>query len=356
MKYEFTKSFTFEGKRYFAHGHTEEEAIEKKVRKLRDLEEGKITVNGSMSVSRWTERCLDAYKPNVSDYYREQMEYRIGKHILKHIGNLPVKAVKPLMCQEILNRLEGTSKSQITKVHQELRFIFEKAVENKLILESPAAHLVKPSGYYRKRRSITENERKHLLSVCDTDPKYNLFLLMLYCGCRPAEAIGAQGMDIIMVEDIRCLHIRGTKTENADRYVPLCDELYEKIKDTEPFDYIAPNTTGRKHSESSYDRLTASLKREMNISMGARTYRNKLLPPFPLAPDFTPYMLRHTFCTDLQKKGVDLRAASKLMGHADIRTTANIYTHQDNETLRQAAELMFVKTGVTPSSESIMNA
>ena len=33
-------------------------------------------------------------------------------------------------------------------------------------------------------------------------------------------------------------------------------------------------------------------------------------------------------------------AAQKLMGHADIQTTANIYTHQDDDTLLQAAQQM----------------
>ena len=62
--------------------------------------------------------------------------------------------------------------------------------------------------------------------------------------------------------------------------------------------------------------------------------------PYPLADDFVPYCLRHTYCTDLQKAGVDVRTAQKLMGHADISTTANIYTHQDDEALIAAAEKM----------------
>lgn len=355
MKYEYQTSFTFEGRRYKVVGHTREEVIEKKALRLRDLEEGRVTVNGSTTVARWTERCMDTYKPNLSDEYRKAMDYRLKKHVLSRIGNLAIKDVKPLQCQEILNNLSGMSKSQINKVHQELCFIFDKAVENKLILESPAAHLVKPSGVSRKRRSITENERRHLLKVCEA-PKYTLFLLMLYCGCRPGEAMEAQGRDIVYVEDIRCLHIRGTKTENADRFVPLPDVMYDRIKDVTGFDYLSPNEAGRKHSESSYKRLSSSLKRDLNISMGGRLYRNKLIPPYPLAPDWTPYMLRHTYCTDLQKMKIDVRAASKLMGHADIRTTTNIYTHQDNETLRQAAELMFEKRPATLPSETRMNA
>ena len=76
----------------------------------------------------------------------------------------------------------------------------------------------------------------------------------------------------------------------------------------------------------------------MNISMGCKVYRSQLVPPYPLAEDFVPYCLRHTYCTDLQKKGVDIRIAQYLMGHADIKMTANIYTHIDENTVLNVAD------------------
>ena len=87
-------------------------------------------------------------------------------------------------------------------------------------------------------------------------------------------------------------------------------------------------------------RAWAHLCRLMNIDMGCKVYRNQLLPPFPLATDISAYSLRHTFCTNLQKRGVDIRTAQYLMGHADIQMTANIYTHVDFEIINQAAALM----------------
>ena len=78
----------------------------------------------------------------------------------------------------------------------------------------------------------------------------------------------------------------------------------------------------------------------MNISMGCRMYRNALIPPFPLAEDFVPYDLRHTYCTDLQKAGVDIRVAQKLMGHSSIEVTANIYTHVDTDDIILAGQLL----------------
>lgn len=339
-KYKFEKTLTYDGKRYHIYGDTLEEVIEKKTEKLRDLKENKVILSGSMTVAQWIPRCLDAYKPNISDEYRSEMELRINKHIISRIGAVKLSAVKPLMCQEILNAQIGMSKSHITKLHQELAFIFEKAYENQLILTNPASHLTRPEGVAGERRSLTQTEREHFLTVSEAEPSFILFLLMLYCGCRPAEAMNACGSDIIEIEGVNVLHIRGTKTKNSDRHVPIPDELFEKIKDTPADEPIAKNHVGKAFGEPAYRRAVSSLKRAMNISMGAKLYRNKLMPPLPLDPDFTPYMLRHTYCTDLQKMGVDVRAAQKFMGHADISTTANIYTHQDNETLLQAAAIM----------------
>lgn len=334
------KSFTFEGKRYFVKGRTEEEAIIKRAEKKKELESGRVVVASSMTVSDWAYRAVDTYKTRQKEITKKKYVGNMRHNILEQIGAMPLKSVKPIHCQEVLNMQAGKSKAQIAEVCQALKFIFGKAYENGLIATNPAEHIIKPIGTKTYRRTITENERTHLLKVADNDPRFTLFLLMLYCGCRPSEAMEAQGRDISKMDGYPVLHIRGTKTARADRYVPIPNEFYQKIKKTEPFSYIAPNAAGRKHNESSYKRVCANLRREMNISMGCRVYRNQLIPPLPLADDFVPYDLRHTYCTDLQKKGVDIRTAQYLMGHADIKMTANIYTHADNSTVISAAKLL----------------
>lgn len=94
-------------------------------------------------------------------------------------------------------------------------------------------------------------------------------------------------------------------------------------------------------------RLWRSFKRQLNISMGCKTYRNKLIPPYPLAPDLVAYCLRHEYCTELARKGVDIRQAQKLMGHATIIMTANIYTNLNNSDILSAASAIGATKGVT---------
>lgn len=339
-RYAYRTSFTYDGKRYTVTANSEEELNRKKYNRIRDLDDGKVTICSTMPVKEWIAQCIQIYKPNCSQQTRSDMLYRLNRHVSGKIGSMQIKAVKPAHLQMILNEQESTSFSHLTKLRQEMKFIFQKAVENELINKNPAKNLILPKNSKGTNRSLTSAEEKTFLAVCSDDPGLLLFEMMYYCGCRPAEAIKAIGKDLEVVDGSPQLHIRGTKTASADRLVPVPAVFYEKIKNTPPFAPIAPNRAGNVHTDSSYNRAVEHLKRSMNIKMGCKVYRNQLQPPFPLADDFVPYCLRHTYCTNLAKSGVDVRTAQRLMGHANIQITANIYTHIDQSQIIAAADLI----------------
>lgn len=328
-KYKFKTTFTFDGKRYQIYADTQKELYRKAERKKLELEQGKIELAGSMTLGQWIEKCIDTYKTNQKEITNIKYRARIKHCITKHIGKYPLKSIKPLQLQECMNLQIGKSKTQINEVYNAIKFFFEKAMDNQLITVNPANSLIKPLGYTNHRRALTEKEQFHLIKAAETDRRYYIFLLMLYCGCRPEEAAGCQGHDIIKKNGIYLLHIRGTKTINSDRIVPIPMQLLTLIKNTPAFDYIACYNNGNKINSANRNRVWKSLKRQMNIDMGCKTYRNQLIPPYPLSKDIVPYCIRHTYCTNLAKKGIDIRIAQKLMGHSDISLTANIYTHVD---------------------------
>lgn len=335
-EYKHRTTFTYLGKRYEIRANSLEELYSKKALRQKELKDNIVIYDRNISVDEWAEKAFDTYKQGTSSLDDTKARYK--KYVSPYIGIKPIGTIKAVECQTILNKCSGMSFSHCMKLKQELSFIFERAVENQMIPFNPARKLRMPDYEKGSRRSITDNERKHFMLCYENDPAYLLFYIILKCGCRPEEAINLIGRDID--KENRLLHIRGTKTKNSDRYVPIPDELFAVISGTKPFEPISPNREGRKHSKSSYIRLYEHLRRDMNISMGCKTYRNALVPPFPLADDFVPYCLRHTYCTDLCKAGIDVRIAQKLMGHASISVTADIYTHVDIGDIQKAGELI----------------
>ena len=51
---------------------------------------------------------------------------------------------------------------------------------------------------------------------------------------------------------------------------------------------------------------------------------------------FTPHHLRHTFATELIRRGTDWHVLQLLLGHASAQTTLNIYGHLTAEDARRA--------------------
>lgn len=350
-KQTYRKSFTFKGQRYFGkRADTEAKAIINAEKYKEQLEANDLVKTTNRTVRSWALECVETYKVQQSEITREKYLEKLELYILKDIGEMRLVDITPIMCQQLVNRQSDKSQAIINTVCQQLQFIFKMARINKMIPYDPAEHLTKPKGYYHPRRALTTREETVFLKVLPLHHCPLFYALMYYAGCRPSEAASVEGRDITKRDGRWYLHIRGTKTKAADRYVPIVPELMSFIpKKRAPFDVLCKSQAGTKLNKESMRRGWAYLQRLMNIEMGARLYRNQLIPPLPLATDLSAYCLRHTFCTNLQKKGVDIRTAQYLMGHSDIKMTANIYTHVDFEIINTAADLMGKNTTETMS-------
>lgn len=50
----------------------------------------------------------------------------------------------------------------------------------------------------------------------------------------------------------------------------------------------------------------------------------------PSFPDVTPHILRHMFCINLFRLGLNPKAIQKIMGYANTSTTLDTYTHMED--------------------------
>lgn len=357
----------YNGKQYEAYGKTELEAMTKLADKLAAAKRGEEAIGGTMTVDAWFNQWFTTYKepkgltPKSLGMYREKYD----KYIKPRIGRLKLKDVKDIHLQKIMNEQAGMSSSHTKKVRMVLQELFERARQSRLITHDPAELLELPATTSGGHRSLTDEERAAVLEVAKTSRSGLWILTLLYTGIRPGETAALTWADIDFNHNEIHVHaakesgsgkIKGPKTAAGVRDIPIHAQLRPLLLAArgKPFSPVFPTGSGGRQNENSLRRLWTGFKRKLDIYMGAEVYRNQIIRSV-VAPDLTPYCLRHTFCTDLQRAGVPLNVAKELMGHSDISTTANIYTHRDQSVLHAGIALLDGSAGKSAGTQKASN-
>lgn len=344
------------GKYVSASGKTEAEALKNLARKIIEIERGEDTIDGNMPVDSWYRKWKQTYKDpkGLTPKSLRMYDEKYNGYIKPQIGHMKISDVRDIHLQKILNGEAGKSESHLKKIRIVLQGMFRQARISRVISIDPSECLEIPRARKGARRSITDKERAAILELAKTHRSGLWILTLLYTGMRPGETAALRWSDVDFDNNEIHVHaakesgsdrVKGPKTSAGYRDIPMRSELRERMLEArgEPFSLVFPTEAGNQQNENSMRRLWTGFKRDLDILMGAKTNRNKVVES-KVAKDLTPYCLRHTFCTDLQKAGVPINVAKELMGHSDIQTTANIYTHKDNALLH--AQMALLESGV----------
>lgn len=367
MKY-YRKTARYNGKKYEATGKTELEAMTKLAEKLAAAKRGEEAIGGSMTVDAWFKEWLAAYKepkgltPKSLSMYTE----KYNGYIKPRIGRMKLRDVKDIHLQKIMNEQAGRSSSHVKKLRMVMQEMFKRARQSRLIPFDPAELLELPETYQKSRRSITDEEREAILAVAKNHRSGLWILTLLYTGMRPGETAALRWVDVDFARNEIHVHaakesgsrtIKEPKTASGVRDIPIHAKLLPLLLEAKgkPFAPVFPTGAGNFQSENSLRRLWTGFRRDLDIYMGAEVRRNKIVKSV-IAPDLVPYCLRHTFCTDLQRAGVPLNVAKELMGHSDIQTTANIYTHRAQDVLHAGIALLDGTGGKAGGTQDKVNS
>jgi integrase/recombinase XerC len=166
-----------------------------------------------------------------------------------------------------------------------------------------------------------------------TDPRHRallrardwaLFTLLAGTGLRVGEAVGLRLQDLSLKRgEIR---VRG---KGGHQRIVFCD--LEEIR--LPLDlYLRWRETVR----PAHDHLFLNGRDLGPLSTRAVQLRLRTLAKELNLPDtLTPHVLRHTYATLAVERGANLKALSQLLGHADITTTLQLYTHLSTDHLHK---------------------
>lgn len=340
------KTVTWNHHRYEVRGKTEQEACDKLADLITTLKQGDLALAGSnLTVDQWFAQWRDTYKapsgltPKSFGLYDEKYRGYIGPAV----GHLKLTEVRDLHLQTILNTQAGRSYSHVSKLRMVMQELFRQARRSRILLYDPAEGLQLPESVKGTHRPITNQERRHILALAQTHPSGLWVLTILYTGLRPGETAALLWKDIDFARNEIHVYkavesgtraIKAPKTPAGVRDIPMRPELRDRLLAARgaPESPVFPSARGGVRSANSLRRLWNAFARDLDLRMGAKVRDGEVIQ-HAIAPDLTPYCLRHTFCTDLQRAGVPINVAKELMGHANISVTANIYTHRDQKVL-----------------------
>lgn len=346
----FTATFMFEGRRYYCYGRTQREADTKAIKRLTLLEADVRESNSRITVSEWAKKWLRDYKAGaVGDAWYKAIEGIVRNYIEPCIGDMLIRDVTASDIQRMMNSVSHLSSSHQKKISQITAQIFLSAEENDVIVKLPVRRIkTAPKTHKTASRTLTDEERSLALRTADRYPEDGLFfLIMLFCGLRPGEVSRLQMSDYDRMS--RILYVRRArkadgstgrpKSECGTRSVPVPLYLAERLDkiSKKPNEYIVTSAEGRPLTKTTQRRMWQRFRRKMDIENGAEVFRGGIVRS-TLADDLRPYLFRHTYCTDLQDAGIPVTVARELMGHSDIKITAEIYTHHSQKSHEDARE------------------
>lgn len=288
-----------------------------------------------------------AKAPGLSASSLESYRTALNKNILPELGDRNLRAISALELQNFVNSFAGASTTKITVVCAALKGIFESACAAGILQDNPMLHVRKSKATPPPEKpALTSEQREKIEAVCASSPDALFLALMYYAGLRPGEARGLQWGDVdwgrktIHVQrDIdykaRCA-VGDVKTRKSNRVIPIPEALYSILGGVRgmPEVFIVRGEKGGALAKTSSERLWVRLMHKCGMvepahctSYGSSDIRSQW------KPIITPHVIRHNFATMCWEAGLDPYTTMKLMGHASIKTTMDIYTHLNDRQL-----------------------
>lgn len=270
--------------------------------------------------------------------------------------HIPINKVRLNDFQQIIFRLgsgeEALSKKTLNGVKQTASQILQLAIDNRVIDYNCASAIVIPASAKpaEKRRALTQDEQRWIRET--PHRAQTAAMIMMYAGLRRGELLPLLWSDIDFERKTISIskavaYVNGRpqvkncgKTDAALRTVFIPDLLVDYLKGLPKETLlVCPSPKGTIITESGWKRLWESYLKELNFRYGDfggyinLKAKSKFQPGgLPMViPRITAHWLRHTFITNMFFAGISLLTAKEQSGHADIRTTSEIYTHLNDE-------------------------
>lgn len=316
-----------------------------------------------------------SYLQMYNNYIRDEF----GLQLVKNIRYSDIQAFYAFLLRE-----KKVSIRTVEYVHKQINPALELAVQDGIILKNPAkgvyGNFKRASGENAKiKHALKIEEQRAFLNFIDGHPVWgryhSIFQVMLGTGMRVGEFCGLRWQDvdfekrlininhgIVSVKAIRGgpkqhLKVSLPKSEAGIRTIPIMDPVLEAFKreyiycESRGFpnstvdgytDFIFVKQNGSVYTSNRLDKVLADVVKAYNEQEELIAELEEREPLF--LPHISNHILRHTFCTRLCERDVNIKVIQTVMGHSSIKITMDIYAEvskekQQQEINRMASEL-----------------
>lgn len=311
----YVQAVTVNGKRKYFYGDTQRE-VKRQIAEYRLNADAPLYTYKYMA-EEWRTSHMDKLSLGTQRAYTAPF-LRLAEHFgKKYMSDISYKDVQGFFSSLGMSYKSATIHKTI------LSQIFDYAiVEKELDISNPCDRIKLDNRLPRSYRSSATPEQEEAILNTSAD-EFLLAPIIYYTGLRCGEALALQFKDIDYVNGVinvsKAVNHRGNqpvisppKTPNAVRQVPLLPQLANLIGKGNPNDYIV---SGEKPlTKSALAKRWAKWEKEHGVKIDRHS-------------------IRHTYATKLYNAGVDIKSTQKILGHANVTTTLNVYTHLNSDYL-----------------------
>lgn len=275
---------------------------------------------------------LKAYKGLENNIELEKIEEveisDLGDNFIKDITLSDIYAFLSFL-EKVRNNSAYARARKVATLKSFFKFLNSKI---KLIDENPTVELESPKINKRHPVYLTLDQSITVLNSMDKENKnyyrdYCILTLFLNCGMRLSELCN------IEIEKIKGDTLTIIGKGNKERTVYLNEASIAAIEN-----YLKNRNDSKATEEAKKYLFLSSKYRPINKRSVEILVKKHIENAGFKDQKYTPHKLRHTAATLMYKYGnVDIRSLQNILGHENISTT-QIYTHVDDETLREAVK------------------
>ncbi|MDA9427633.1 site-specific recombinase, phage integrase family [Enterococcus mundtii 1A] len=324
--------------------------FEKNDRELTNQE--KITFSDLYDL--WLKQYRLKVKPSTVATSRRFVE----NYALKYFGSLKLDKINVRYCQKIVNLWHDQYK-QYHYFRKVVGQILQFGVQMELIDSNPMRKTILPRkkeveefpNFYTKEQLevFFECLEKHTNEVSRTSTKiFTFFRLLAFTGMRKSEVLALQWKDIdifnrkltigktLAIDEHNQIIIQEPKTISSQRVIALDANT---IKVIEQWRYNQKEWYFKFGYNTSKDTqfLFTNKFNELYYPQAPNDWLYNILKKYNL-PKITLHGFRHTHASLLFESGASVKEVQERLGHKDVKTTMNIYTHVTPEKIKETGE------------------